>query len=275
MTHMWLKRLNEWQSAGIPCALVTIIDAQGSTPRKTGSKMALSIKGETAGSIGGGTVEQACIKLAITALAENRCLTKRFASKAEGEEWVSVDNDTTLVVCGGALTVFIEPLTAEPEIVIFGAGHIGQSLAKLCAAMDMPFRVYDDRPDYATSARFSEARQCICAPFTDIAGNITLSHLSYCVIMTYGHDQDEVVLEQLLKNQDLPYIGMVGSPNKARVLIDNIKSRGGTIDGRLYCPVGLRLGRNLPQDIALSVLSEVVLLSRGGNLAHMRIDWKE
>jgi xanthine dehydrogenase accessory factor len=182
-------------------------------------------------------------------------------------------DDRSLGACGGSLTVFIEPVVPEPELVIFGAGHIAQALAHLCDAIEMPYRLYDDRPEILTPERFPGAAARICAPFDKISENIELSSLSYCVIMTYGHDNDEVVLEELLRNKDIPYIGMVGSPNKANVLIENIRGRGGVIDARLYCPVGLSIGRNQPQEIALSVLAEVVLVCRGGSLTHMRRDW--
>ncbi len=270
---MWLERLVEWRSKGIPCAIVTIIAAQGFTPRKTGAKMAVNRNGQSAGSVGGGTAEQRCIELALKAIAERTCITQRFVSLDEGHEWVA--GDRPLGACGGALTVFIEPIVPEPELVIFGAGHIGQCLARLCDAVEMPFRVYDDRPEFLTPERFPGAAARICAPFDEIFAHIELSALSYCVIMTYGHEHDEVVLEALLPNKDIPYIGMVGSPNKARVLIENIRNRGGIVDNRLYCPVGLSIGRNQPQEIALSILAEIILVCRGGSLTHMRRDWSK
>jgi len=270
---MWLERLVEWQTRGIPCALVTIIAAQGFTPRKTGAKMVVNKDGQSAGSVGGGTAEQQCLELARKAIDERTCITQRFVSLAEGDEWVA--DDRPLGACGGTLTVFIEPIVPEPELVLFGGGHIGQYLARLCSAMEMPYRVYDDRPEILTPERFPGAAALVCAPFDKIPGNIELSALSYCVIMTYGHDHDEIVLEQLLPDRDIPYIGMVGSPNKARVLIDHIRSRGGVIDERFYCPVGLSIGRNQPQEIALSILSEVVLVCRGGSPVHLRRDWTE
>lgn len=268
---MWLERLVEWQTHGISCAIVTIIEARGFTPRKAGSKMVVNADGETDGSVGGGTAEQQSIELARKAMRERACLTQRFVSLTEGGEWVA--EDKPLGACGGALTVFIEPIVPEPELVIFGGGHIGQRLARLCAAIDMPYRVYDDRPDILVPDNFPGARALIHAPFDAISDHVELSSLSFCVIMTYGHDYDEIVLEQLLRNKDLTYIGMVGSPNKARVLIENIRGRGGEIDQRLYCPIGLKIGRNLPQEIALSVLAEVILVCHGGSLEHMRRDW--
>lgn len=270
---MWLKKIAEWHAAGVPCALVTIIESEGSTPRKTGSNMAVTLSGEIAGSIGGGAVELLSIALAKEAIANETCITRRFVSKGEGEDWKPSDEEHALGVCGGSLTVFIEPLILEPELVIFGGGHVGMNLGKLCELLEIPYRVYDDRKEFVENSRFAGARELVCAPFTNIAPHVRLSSRSYCVIMTYGHEHDEEVLEQLLKNSEIPYIGMIGSPRKAAVLIKNIKKRGGVIDNRLYCPIGLRIGRNLPQEIALSVMSEVILVMRGGRLEHMRRDW--
>ena len=270
---MWLKSISKWRAEGAPCALVTIIEAAGSTPRKSGSKMAVNQNGETAGSVGGGAVELHCIALAKEAIARETCITRRFVSKGENEEWKPSEEDNALGVCGGSLTVFIEPLILEPELVIFGGGHVGLNLGKLCEVLDIPYRVYDDREEFIDTRRFPGARELVCAPFTEIIPHITLSKKSYCIIMTYGHDHDEEVLEQLLKNGDIPYIGMIGSSRKAGVLIRNIRQRGGIIDNRIYCPIGLRIGRNLPPEIALSIMAEVLLIIRGGTLEHMRIDW--
>jgi xanthine dehydrogenase accessory factor len=272
---MWLKKIAEWRAEGIPCALVTIIESAGSTPRRTGAKMAVNSSGEIAGSVGGGTVELHCIALAKGAITGQVCITRRFTSKGEGEEWTLTGEDNALGLCGGTLTVFIEPLILEPELVIFGGGHIGMYLGKLCDILEMPYRVYDEREEFADRTRFPSARGLVCAPFTDITSNIELSDKSYCVIMTYGHDHDEEVLEQLIKNADIPYIGMVGSSKKAGTLIKNIRQRGGIIDRRLFCPIGLRIGRNLPQEIAFSVMAEIILLLRGGSPEHMRIDWSQ
>ncbi len=270
---MWLDAIAEWRAKGESCALVTIIESEGSTPRRTGAKMAVNADGKTAGSVGGGAVEFKCMELAKEAITREACITRRFVSNEQGDDWRLAEQDKALGLCGGSLTVFIEPLTQEPELVIFGGGHIGMSLGRLCDVLDMPYRVYDEREDFVDACRFPGAWDLVCAPFSDIAAHIGLSHRSYCVIMTYGHEHDEEVLEQLLKNSDIPYIGMIGSPNKAGALIRNIRHRGGVIDERLHCPIGLRIGRNLPQEIALSVLAEVLLLARGGSHEHMRIDW--
>lgn len=271
---MWLKSLSQWRSEGIPCALVTIIEAVGSTPRKAGSNMAVKQNGEIAGSVGGGAVERICIDLAKEAIAQETCITRRFESKGDGEDWMPSEGDKALGVCGGAVTVFVEPVLVEPEVVIFGGGHVGLSLAKYCDLLELPYRVYDDRPEFVAAERFPGARARVCGPYADIS-SVSLSPRSYCVIMTQGHEHDEEVLDQLLLNPEIPYIGMIGSPRKASVLIRNIQQRGGVIDQRVYCPIGLGLGTNLPREIGLSIASELILLMKGGKPGHRRLDWNE
>lgn len=270
---MWLNSIIQWHNEGIACAMITIIDSSGSTPQKTGTHMVMNQYGDTAGSVGGGLVEFQCMDLARDVLNTGNCITRRFVSKGDGDTWEQSDGDLNLGLCGGTLTVFIEPIIPEPELVLFGGGHVGLALGKLCDVLDISYRVYDDRMEYADPDRFPGAKELICQSFTDISKHITLSERSYCVIMTYGHEHDEEVLDQLLKMKELPYIGMVGSVRKAGILIKNIQNRGGIIDDRLYCPVGLRIGKNLPQDIALSIISEVSLVMKGGTSEHMRVDW--
>jgi xanthine dehydrogenase accessory factor len=265
---MWLKSLNEWQAKGIPCAIATIVKAEGSTPRQAGAKMVISINGDIAGSVGGGTVEYECMKLVKTVISENKPVLKEFSLKEEDE-----GGKPSSGTCGGDVTVFIEPVLTKSEIFIFGAGHIAEKLGALCRILEIPYRVFDDRKDFLTTERFPDAAELIHGDFSAISASVKPGATSYCVIMTYGHSHDEVCLEQLVKMKDLPYIGMIGSPKKVEIIVDNLKKRGVLIDKRVYTPVGLKIGRNLPQDIALAILSEIRLLMEGGALEHFRIDW--
>jgi xanthine dehydrogenase accessory factor len=266
---MWLNSLNEWTREGIPCAIVTIIAATGSTPRAVGSKMVVNAAGKIAGSVGGGGVEHKCREEARLALAQSICVTKTYSLR-EGDLVLEGDQKS-LGVCGGTVTVFIEPVTPPSEIVIFGAGHIGERLGRLCAVLDLPYRVYDNRAEYASPERFPDARERIVAPFGDLKRRIALTPRSYCVILTYGHAHDQECLECLLENRDLPYIGMIGSATKIAVLFKQLKGKGLNVDQRVYAPVGLRLGTQLPGEIALSILAEIYLLMNGGKLEHFRL----
>jgi xanthine dehydrogenase accessory factor len=266
---MWLGRLHEWAGQGMACALVTIVEAEGSTPRGPGSKMAVNAGGETAGSVGGGAVELHCIRAAHEVMETGRPRLLRFV--LNGAEW-SVEGDSKdFGTCGGSVSVFIEPVLPPSEIVAFGAGHVAESLGSLCAALGMPFRVYDDRPEFPTAERFPGARERIVGPYDEISSRIQLGPASYCVILTHGHAYDETVLEQLLRIPSLPYIGMIGSAAKVRHSFARVREKGASPDARVFSPVGLALGGGLPGDIALSILAEIRMLLFGGQGRHLRI----
>lgn len=267
---MWLKSLNEWKTKGIPCAIATIIRAEGSTPRQAGAKMVVNADGDIAGTVGGGTVEYECMKLADIAIKENKTILKEFSFQGE------VDGGNGLPcggICGGNVTVFIEPIIVRKEIVIFGAGHIAEKLSKFCSILEIPFRIFDDRKEFLTQERFPGAAGLVHGDFKSIGSSINLGSESHCVVMTYGHEHDEVCLEQLIKKSELPYIGMIGSPKKVAIIVENLKNREVYLDKRVFSPVGIRIGRNTPQDIALSIIAEIMLGMEGGALEHFRIDW--
>jgi xanthine dehydrogenase accessory factor len=157
------------------------------------------------------------------------------------------------------------------EIVVFGAGHIGEKLGRLCEVLNLPYRVYDERAAYATAERFAGARERIVAPYAELSRHIRLGRQSYCVILTHGHLHDQECLEQLLKNRDVPYIGMIGSANKVAALFRKLKEKGQSPDKRVYSPIGLKIGGQLPEEIALSIIAEIVLLMNGGKLQHFRL----
>ena len=270
---MSLKSLSEWKTQGIPCAMLTIIEAEGSTPRGVGSKMVINSRGDSAGSIGGGPVEHISLGEAREAIEDNKCRRLKFS--LQGDEWQVTKDKKIKAICGGTLSVLIEPIMPKEEVVIFGAGHIGERLAALCAVLNMPYRVYDNRKEYLTSERFPAAKELICDEYCALAQKLALTSMSYCVILTHGHAHDEECLELLLKNKGIPYIGMIGSPDKVGIIVENIRSRGTAVDGRLYSPVGLKIGRNLPEEIALAIITEIMLLIQGGSGEHYRVKWHE
>jgi xanthine dehydrogenase accessory factor len=266
---MWLERLHDWVNQGMPCALATIIEAQGSTPRGPGSNMAVNVSGEIAGSVGGGAVEQRCLAAALEVMAAGVPQLLRFA--LNGQDWSVEGLRQDYGVCGGTVAVFIEPVLPPQELVAFGGGHVSQCLGRLARALGMPFRVYDDRPGFATPELFPGARQTVLGPYDDLAGHIRLGPSSHCVILTHGHAHDEAVLEQLLRIPGLPYIGMIGSATKVRRSFALMRERGLEPDGRVFSPVGLALGGRLPGDIALSILAEVRMMIHGGPGGHLRL----
>jgi xanthine dehydrogenase accessory factor len=266
---MWLNKINEWKNQGIPCAIVTIIKAEGSVPRGVGSKMVVNERDDIAGSIGGGPVEHISRKEALRCIRDNVCTSLDFS--LNGDVWQVTADSSVRGLCGGALTVFIEPILPKPEVVIFGGGHVGEKLSKFCEILNLPYRIFDNRQAFASAERFPSAVERICKPYESLSESITLKRTSYCVILTHGHVHDQTCLEQIARNKGVPYIGMIGSKSKMRTIVDEIRSRGGTVDKRVYSPIGLKIGRGVPEEIALSIIAEIMLIINGGALEHMRV----
>jgi xanthine dehydrogenase accessory factor len=262
---MWLERLHAWIDQGIPCVLATITEATGPVPRRAGAKMAISLEGQTEGSVGGGVIEHRCLEVARN-LLEPRSL--HFI--LEVADWREAAPENPQAACAGRVTVFLEPVLPPKEVVAFGGGHISECLSRLCVALGLPFRVYDARPAFANRERFPQAREALCAPYDDLSQHIRLSSASHCVVLTHGHAQDEQVLEQLLQLSDLPYIGMVGSSRKLQGIRERLAVKGLTLGPHVYTPAGLALGGGLPGDIALSILAEIKLVMDGGRPEHLR-----
>lgn len=270
---MWIDKAKELADKGKPFVIATVIKAHGSTPRGTGARLIVSDSGDIFGTIGGGEVEKIVIERSKEILKNgtHECLS--FSLK--GDIWQVADDIYVEGMCGGTLEVLIEAVRPDMEIVIFGGGHIGLKLANFCNVMEISYRVFDNRKEFASKDRFPDAKQVICAPYEVLQENIELTDSSFCVILTHGHIYDHVVLRTLLPQKQLPYIGMIGSKHKVGAIIENIVEGGILPDNRLYSPIGLNIGWNKPQEIALSILAEIQTVVSGGSPSHCRIDWTD
>lgn len=269
---MWIDKVKEMADRGKSFVMATIVKSLGSTPRGIGARMIISTDGEIHGTIGGGDVENIVRSYAPEILKKNQPEILGFS--LNGDSWQVTETITIQGLCGGYLEVLLEPFSPGMELVIFGGGHIGHKLALLCDVMEIPYRLYDNREEFASKDRFPSARATVCAPYEDLETHITLTDSSYCVILTHGHMHDHVVLKSLLVQNQLPYIGMIGSRNKVGAIIEKIAESGISPDSRLYTPVGLNIGRRKPQDIALAILAEIMAVVSGGSPDHCRFDWK-
>lgn len=268
---MWIDKVKELMAQRKPFVLATVIRSEGSTPRGVGTRMIITADNEIHGTVGGGDVEHIVRKYAPEILRKNQPEILGFS--LNGDAWQVMEDVEIKGLCGGRLEILLEPMTSGMEAVIFGGGHIGLKLAQLCDVMEIPYRVYDSRNEFASKTRFPLATDVVCAAYEDLADTITLTESSFCVILTHGHEYDHVVLQALLIQKQLPYIGMIGSKHKVGAIIGKIAESGIHPDNRLYTPVGLNIGWSKPQEIALAILSEIRVLVSGGSPAHCRVDW--
>jgi xanthine dehydrogenase accessory factor len=242
---------------GQPAALVTVISTEGSTPQKAGAKMVVFPDGAIVGTIGGGCVE-----------AE---MTRRARQVIESQRAQVASYDLTLdqagddgLICGGRMEVFIEPIQGQPTLCLFGAGHVAQPLARMAKAAGFRLEVADDRVKFANAERFPEADLIVVDDFPAAAVRMTLGPDTYAIVVTRGHKGDAVALQAVL-GKGLKFVGLLASKPKMVHLANVLEERGVSLQelATVHAPLGLAIGAITPEEIAVSVLAEMIAVRRG------------
>jgi xanthine dehydrogenase accessory factor len=244
------------EETGEPAALVTVVATEGSTPQKAGAKMVVYADGRIVGTIGGG-----CVEAEMTWRAR-QVIENRRVEMASYELTPDQAGDDGLV-CGGRMQVFIEPIEGTPTLCIFGAGHVAQPLARMAKATGFRVEVADDRVKFANRARFPEADLVVVDSFAEAAARMTLGRNSYAVVVTRGHRGDADALQAALAG-DLRFVGLLGSRPKMVHVFTELQERGVTPAalGRVHCPLGIEIGAQSPEEIAVSILAEMIAVRR-------------
>jgi xanthine dehydrogenase accessory factor len=244
------------KAEGEEAALVTVVSASGSTPREEGAKMLVRPDGSILGTIGGGSLEARAIKEAVKVIRQGKPRRLHFTltDKEAGEVGM---------ICGGDLEVFIEPILTPPALHIFGGGHIALALAKMGKLCGFNITVVDDRAEFASAGRFPEADTILAEGFTESFPKIKIDKSSYIVIVTHGHRHDEVVLEWAV-GTPAKYIGMIGSKTKNEAVFTHLRARGIPREqlDRVHAPIGLEIEAQTPEEIAVSILAELIKVRR-------------
>lgn len=168
---------------------------------------------------------------------------------------------------GQEIRIFVQPLSPPLKLLILGAGHVGQAVAKMAVLLDyFGITVIDDRRDFANGARFPGA-QVICNSFAKALENYPITPATYIVIVTRGHRYDEECLKQVVSSP-AAYIGLIGSRRRTRLLLRHLHEIGypqKDLD-RVVTPIGLDIGGETPEEIAVSILAEIISLRRKGKI---------
>ena len=242
---------------GSKAALATVVKWLGSTPRRDNAKMLVFEDGSTMGSIGGGSTEAEVVEEACRVLkTEQASLTKFTLTQEEAAE----DG----LICGGTVEVFVEPILPDPSLLLMGGGHLAQAIAEAAQEVEFKVSVADDRASFANRERFPGAQKTIVAPFEEGLDSMNVTENSFILIVTRGHGYDQVVLEKAIQTP-ARYIGLVGSRRKIRIILKNLLEKGVPPEAfsRLYAPIGLEIGSETPQEIAVSVVAELIALRKG------------
>jgi xanthine dehydrogenase accessory factor len=257
---------------GRRAALVTIVRANGSTPQRVGAKLLVRDDGSTVGTIGGGCYENDAVLKARAALEGGRPQLVRYDLNDDFAE-------ESGLICGGQMDVFIEPITPPPALVVVGAGHVGQHVARLAATVGFRVTVVDDREKFANRDNFPEPVTVIVEPIPEWLQGADLPRDAYVVVVTRGHRHDLDALRALAP-RDLRYLGLIGSRAKVARIFELLASEGVAPErlARVHSPIGLDIGAVTPEEIAVSIVAELVAvkygrLSPGDNRSVAALKW--
>lgn len=245
------------------CALVTVAATTGSVPRAAGSKMLVYADGKCSGTIGGGKFEALVIDEAMRTLREKEPLLKKYPLH-EGKP------DSFGAICGGEVTVLIEPQKGNEAIYLVGGGHCAHAISKLANEAGFFVTVIEDRDDVLSDLPARVARTS--APAPDFIRQRQWQSDEALVIVSRNHEIDREALAAAVEQTGAGYIGMIGSRRKVRDVFDDLKQRGVPAEtlARVYAPLGFDIGADSPAEIAISALAEIIAVLREHHGGHMR-----
>ncbi len=263
--HQLYEALLEARRTSQSVVLATIVRDQGSVPRHAGAKMVIYPDGRTMGTIGGGELESRVIARCGEILKTGRpdLLHYELAEPSQGDPGI----------CGGQLEIFMEPIMPDPTVLIIGCGHCGQALAELAHWVGFRVIVSDDRPDFCNAEVIRHADEHIIASPSEIAERVPIHSRTYIAAVTRAAPLDVEMLPALLKTP-AAYIGVLGSRRRWAMALRQLREQGVDEESlsRIHAPIGLEIHAETPREIAISIMAEILAITRGGSNAAM--EWK-
>jgi xanthine dehydrogenase accessory factor len=242
---------------GEPMALVTIVSTLGSTPQRVGAKMLVFGDGRIVGTIGGGCYENDAFWKAREAIGHRKPALIHYELSDDFAQ-------ETGLICGGQMDVYIEPIEPSPELYIVGAGHVGFHLGRLAHEVGFRVHVVDDREKFANQERFPTATEIIVDEIPHWLEGARLPPHAFVVIVTRGHTNDLEALRALAP-RELRYLGLIGSRAKVARIFEALETNliPAELLRRVHAPIGLDIGAITPQEIAVSILAELIAVKHG------------
>ncbi len=245
---------------GAPVAVATVIRAAEGGPA-VGTKLLVRPDGHNLGSLGRGALEEA------VAEDSRAALTRLPRIQVESLQY---NADGSRAKREGEIEVMIEVTESPVSLLIVGGGHIGQSLAAIGAEAGFLVAVLDDREAFANDERFPSADRVICGDITEELERYPIDGSTYIVLVSRGHKQDEAGL-RVVVSSDAAYVGMIGSKRRVSTVLTHMAREGVPRDAldRVHTPIGLEIGAETPEEIAVSIVAEIIAVRRGGSGAKM------
>ena len=251
------QALTEIEEKNGSAALCTVVSSKGSTPRHVGSKMLVYPDGTFIGTVGGGDLEHRVLDEAWMAIAEGkpRLLAYSMSDPSRGDPGV----------CGGQVEVFVEPILPAPMLVVIGAGHVGKAVVHLAKWLGFRVAVSDDRAEFCTPEATPGADAYYPVEMSKLPQQLKLNRRTYVVITSRGSSVDALGMPPLLAT-DAAYIGVIGSKRRWATTVKALKENGVPEEAlrRVHSPMGLELNAETPEEIAVSIMAEVLMVRDQG-----------
>ena len=251
-----LARLNEAQEIAAFCVITS---SKGSTPRRAGSKMIVYPDGSIMGTVGGGELEQRVVAKAQQSMQTRQpeVLSYDMSDPERGDPGV----------CGGQVEVYVEPILPQPAVFVIGAGHVGKAVAELAKWLGFYVVVSDDRPEFVSKEQFPDVDAVHAGLMETLPDEFKIHNQTYFVLTTRNVGMDAVGLPKLMATP-AAFIGVIGSRRRWETTRKQLLEQGvadAEID-QIVSPVGLELNAETPAEIAVSIMAQIILLHRTGEL---------
>jgi xanthine dehydrogenase accessory factor len=247
----------------LPAALVTIIETQGSMPRHAGSKMIVWPDGTIVGTVGGGQMESRIIQDAQAAIKSGQTSIVEYTLNNIGKGDPGI--------CGGTGRFFIEPMTETLTLLVIGGGHVGKALCELGKWAGFRVILSDDRPEFCHPDYVPGLDGYIVCPPGELPQHIELHNKTYVAAVTRGLPVDKNLLPILIGTQ-AAYIGLIGSRRRWALTVKELEGQGFSQEqlAQIHAPIGLEIQAETPQEIAVSILAEIIMKYRDGDGTPMK-----
>jgi xanthine dehydrogenase accessory factor len=249
---------------GQKCAVATIVQVNGSIPSFESAKILVREDGSFMGTVGGGCVEAEVWNAAREVIETEK---PRHLSFSLGQD-AAYDEG---LICGGQLNIFVEPVIPQPRAFIFGGGHVSKGISKIATLAGFSTSIIDNREAFANAERFPEAEATYAEEYEDVFQKLPVNSTSYIIIVTRGHRDDMRVLRWAV-NTPARYIAMIGSKRKTIAVVHELEKEGISREAfdKVFAPMGLEIGAEMPEEIAISVVAEMIAVRRAPDT-----DWRQ
>jgi len=253
-----LALINSSIDEGKTVVLATVVSTDPGVSIPVGKKLAVNKEGRSAGSFGEKKLDFEVVEMCLETMKKGESTSIHFTINPDA-------SDQSETLQENRVEMFLDLIEAPPKMIIFGAGHIALPLSQIGKTVGFRIVVVDDREEFASRDRFPEADDVKVMDFDKSADRLNIDSSTYLVLITRGHKHDEIILRSKACEK-AAYIGMIGSKRRAAAVLASLERDGYSqkfID-RIHTPIGVKIGSQTPEEIALSIAAEVVKVRRAG-----------